>query len=135
MTHDDPTLIDTLTLRVAARFIRADQLPGMRKKVEDMILPINKPRGILRHIINDHGQRMDLGIDEIVPHNRKDIRPEDAFAGTPNQMGVLNLAETGKDLSKVLRTQIQKDKGYDVVRNLSQYLIRTEGGGGAEPVG
>jgi len=135
MTHDDPTLIDTLTLRVAARFIRADQLPGMRKKVEDMILPINKPRGILRHIINDHGQRMDLGIDEIVPHNRKDIRPEDAFAGTPNQMGVLNLAETGKDLSKVLRTQIQKDKGYDVVRNLSQYLIRTEGGGGADPVG
>jgi hypothetical protein len=77
---------------------------------------------------------MDHGIDEVAPRSRKDIRPEDAFAGTPNQMGVLNLAETGKDLSKVLRTQIQKDKGYDVVRNLSQYLIETEGGGGAEPV-
>jgi hypothetical protein len=135
MTNEDSTLVDTLTLRVAARFIRADQLPGQRRKVEDMILPINKPRGILRQIINDHGQRMDLGIDGLVPNNRKDIRPEDAFAGTPNQMGVLNLAETGNDLSKVLRTKIKKDKGYDVVRNLSQYLIRTEGGGGAKPVG
>ena len=135
MTYDNQTLVDTLTLRVAARYVRADQLPGMRRRVEDMILPINKPRGILRHIINDHGQRVDQGIDELVPPNRKDIRPEDAFAGTPNQMEVLNLAETGKDMSKVLRTQIQKDKGYDVVRNLSQYLIRTEGGGGAKPVG
>lgn len=134
MTNDDPTTMDTLILRVAARYVRADQLPGQRKKVEDMILPVNKPLGILKHIINDHGQRMDQGIDEFAPHNRKDIRPEDAFAGTPNQMGVLNLAETGRDLSKVLRTEIQKDKGYDVVRNLSQYLIRTEGGGGADPV-
>ena len=134
MNHDDQILVDTLTLRVAARYLLADQLPGMRKRVEDMILPINKPRGILRHIVNDHGQRMDHGIDGLIPPNRKDIRPEDAFAGTPNQMGVLNLAETGRDLSKVLKTQIQKDKGYDVVRNLSQYLIRTEGGGGADPV-
>jgi hypothetical protein len=134
MTDDDRTLVDTLTLRVAARYLRADQLPGMRKRVEDLILPINKPRGILRQIVNDHGQRMDHGIDGLVKPNRKDIRPEDAFAGTPNQMGVLNLAETGKDLSKVLRTQIQHDKGYDAVRNLSQYLISTQGGGSADPV-
>jgi len=130
MNHDDQTLVDTLTLRVAARYLLADQLPGMRKRVEDMVLPINKPRGILRQIVKDHGQRLDLGIENFVSPDRKDIRPEDAFAGTPNQMGVLNLAETGRDLSKVLKTQIQKDKGYDVVRNLSQYLIRTEGGSG-----
>lgn len=134
MTRDDSTTFDTLILRVAARFVRADQLPGMRKRVQDLVSPVNKPLGILRRIVNDHGQRMDQGIDEMAPHNRKDIRPEDAFAGTPNQMGVLNLAETGKDLSKVLRTQIQKDKGYDVVRNLSQYLIETKGGGSADPV-
>lgn len=125
---------DTLALRVAARFLRAEQQPGQRKNVQEMVRPINKPRGIDRGIVKDHGQLMEEGIDETVKPNRRDIRPEDAFAGTPNQMGVLNLAETGRDLSKVLRTQIQKDKGYDVVRNLSQYLIRTEGGGGADPV-
>lgn len=131
MTNQD---LDTLTLKVAARFIRADQLPGMRKNVQEMVSPINKPRGIDRGIVRDHGQLMEEGIDETVKPNRRDIRPEDAFAGTPAQMGVLNLAETGRDLSKVLRTQIQKDKGYDVVRNLSQYLISTQGGGGADPV-
>jgi hypothetical protein len=134
MTLQDLTSADTLTLRVAARFMRAEQQPGMRKNVQELVSPINKPRGIDRGIVRDHGQLMEEGIDDTVKPNRRDIRPEDAFAGTPNQMGVLNLAETGKDLSKVLRTQIQKDKGYDVVRNLSQYLIRTEGGGGADPV-
>ena len=135
MIHQDRISADALVLRVAARFMRAEQQPGQRKNVQEMVSPINKPRGIDRGIINDHGQLMEEGIDETVKPNRRDIRPEDAFAGTPNQMGVLNLAETGRDLSKVLRTQIQKDKGYNVVRNLSQYLIRTEGGGGAEPVG
>jgi hypothetical protein len=38
-------------------------------------------------------------------------------------MGVLNLAETGKDLSRALDRQVPKDKGYDEVSNLSQYLL------------
>jgi hypothetical protein len=50
-------------------------------------------------------------------------------------MGVRNFAETGKDLQKALDRQIPKDKGYDTVRNLSQYLIRTQGGGGTKPEG
>jgi len=134
MTPQDRISFDTLALRVAARFMQAEQQPGQRKNVHEMVSPVNKPRGIDRGIVRDHGQLMEEGIDETVSPNRRDIRPEDAFAGTPNQMSVLNLAETGRDLSKVLRTQIKKDKGYNVVRNLSQYLIRTDGGGGADPV-
>lgn len=50
-------------------------------------------------------------------------------------MSVLNFAETGEDQDKVLRTQVHKDKGWDTVKNLSQYLIRTEGGGDTPPAG
>jgi hypothetical protein len=56
------------------------------------------------------------------------------FHPKPDQVGVLNLVETGKDLSKAIRTLIPKDKGYNVVNDLSQYLIETQGGGGAAPV-
>jgi hypothetical protein len=50
-------------------------------------------------------------------------------------MNVRNLAETGKDLDTKTQKQIQHDKGYDVVNNLSQYLIRTDGGGSGGPEG
>ncbi len=127
-------LADAMILRVAARFMRADQPPGMRKEVKNLTEPVNHLRGIDRQLAREHGQPMDSGIDESVKPQRRDIRPEDVFHPKPNQIGVLNLVETGKDLSKVLRTQIKKDKGYDTVNNLSQYLIETEGGGGTKSV-
>ena len=134
MNPNDQTSVDTLILRVAARFVRADQPPGMRKEVKDLTEPINRLKGVDRQIARDHGQSMGQGIDDTVKPQRRDIRPEDVFHPKPDQIGVLNLAETGKDLSKAIRTQVPKDKGYDVVNNLSQYLIETQGGGGAAPV-
>jgi len=122
-----------MLLRVARRFM-ADQPPGQRKKDKDLVKPVNPPRGIDRAIVREHGKPMGDGHDETVDPDRRDLRPEDLFAAKPNQTGVLNLAETGKDLSKAIRKQIPRDKGYDAVRNLSQYLIETKGGGGADPV-
>jgi hypothetical protein len=134
MTRQDQTTVDILTLRVAARFIRADQAPGMRRDVREMTEPVNHLKGIDRQLAREHGQSMDPGIEDTVKPQRKDIRPEDVFHPKPDQIGVLNVAETGKDMSKAIRTQVPKDKGYDVVHNLSQYLVRTEGGGGAKSV-
>lgn len=125
---------DALILRVAARFLRADQPPGQRKKDKALVKPINRPKGIDREIAKEHGKPMEEGHDDTIDPDRRDIRPEDVFIPKPNQMSVRNLAETGKDLSKAIEKQIPKDKGYDAVRNLSQYLIETGGGGSAKPV-
>jgi hypothetical protein len=119
-------------LRVAARFQRT---AGARQDAKSLTHPINKPKGIDRGIVKENGQSDDSYLEEAVAPNRKDIRPEDVFAGSPKQMGVRNFAETGDDLSKALEKQIPKDKGYDAVSNLSQYLIETKGGGGAKAVG
>lgn len=125
----------TLILRVAASFLRkADQPAGARSDAKKMTHPINKPKGIEKSIVTEHARGVEQRSDEVAPH-RRDIRPEDVFSGTPDQMGVRNFAETGKDLSKAIHSQIPKDKGYDTVSNLSQYLIRTDGGGGTKPVG
>ena len=121
----------SISLRVAARF--QQRQAGARSEAKKLTHPINHPKGIAKDIVNDHGGSMERA-DEMTPA-RKDIRPEDVFAGTPAQMSVLNFAETGKDLQKALNKQVPKDKGYDTVSNLSQYLIRTEGGGGTPPVG
>jgi len=123
-----------IALRVAARF-QANQAPGARQEAKKLTHPINKPKGIERSIVNEHGRGVEYHFEETTKPERRDIRPGDVFAGTPNQMSVRNFAETGKDLQKVLDKQVPKDKGYDTVRNLSQYLIRTEGGGGTKPVG
>jgi hypothetical protein len=109
-------------------------VPGARGEAVKHTHPINKPKGIDRDIVLEHARGVDHRQDTVKPAP-KDIRPEDVFAGTPDQMGVRNLAETGKDLQKALDKQIPKDKGYDTVNNLSQYLIRTEGGGGTPPAG
>ena len=85
--------------------------------------------------VREQGRSIEDHFEETTKPERKDIRPEDVFAGTPAQMGVRNLAETGNDLQKALDKQIPRDKGYDAVSNLSQYLIRTEGGGSAKPAG
>ena len=122
-----------MALRVAARFLQADGAPGGRSRAVRDTHPINKPRGIDPSIVSEHARGVDERTDEVAP-GRKDIRPEDVFAGTPDQMGVRNFAETGRDLQKAI-DQIPKDKGHDTVYNLSQYLIRTEGGGGTPPVG
>lgn len=128
--------MDRSALRVAARFQRqADQPPGQRQRAKDLTHPINKPKGIAPDIVQEHGRGVSNPHNDHVKPDRRDVRPEDVFAGTPNQMGVRNFAETGKDLQKALDRQIPKDKGYDTVKNLSQYLIRTEGGGGTKPEG
>lgn len=125
---------DALILRVAARFFHADQPPGQRRKDKALVKPINPPKGIDRGIAKEHGKAMEDGNDETVAPNRRDLRPEDVFVPKPNQTNVRNLAETGRDLSKAIEKQIPKDKGYATVKNLSQYLIETGGGGGTPPV-
>ena len=127
--------MDPLALRVAARFQRlADQPPGQRQRARRLTQPINKPKGIDRGIVKDFGETVAEGKDITEP-DRRDIQPKDVFTPSPNHTGVLNLAETGKGLERVIERQIPKDKGYDTVRNLSQYLIRTEGGGEGGPEG
>jgi hypothetical protein len=119
-----------LNLRVAAR-----HYASARSDAKSLTHPINKPKGIAPKIIREHAETDDSHMDETVKPARKDVRPEDVFPGTPKQMGVLNLAETGKGLERAIDKQIVKDKGHDAVSNLSQYLIKTEGGGGAKPAG
>jgi hypothetical protein len=122
-----------IVYRVATRY--ANRAPGSRQDAKRLTHPINRPKGIDREIVREHGKSDDTYSEDTVSPERHDIRPEDVFAGTPAQMGVRNFAETGKDLQKAIDTQVPKDKGHDAVSNLSQYLIRTEGGGGAEPAG
>lgn len=125
-----------LVLRVAASFQRlADQAPGQRAKDKKLVNPINPPKGIDKAIAKNNGLPMEPGHDDTVDPNKRDIRPQDVFTPTPNQINVLNFAQTGKDQSGKVEKQIKKDKGYDAVRNLSQYLIETQGGGGAKPHG
>lgn len=123
-----------LAYRVVVRYLAANQPPGARSDAKKMTHPVNKPKGIDPDIVREHGRGVAAPHDHHIQPDRRDIRPEDVFAGTPDQMGVRNLAETGKDLSKALDHQIPRDKGYDTVYNLSQYLIRTDGGGGTPPV-
>ena len=85
----------------------------------------------MREIVKDNG-------DYMMDHptvNRRDIQPSDVFNLTPNLAGVLNFYESGKDLQNAIDTKVPRDKGYDTVYNLSQYLIRTQGGGGNKPAG
>lgn len=127
--------MDPLTLKVAARHQRANQPPGQRSHEKSLVKPINPPRGIDRSVVKNTVTTDDgLNDEQIAPH-RRDIRPEDVFVPRPRNVSVRNLAETGKDMDRAIRKQIPKDKGYDTVKNLSQYLVRTDGGGGTPPVG
>ena len=118
--------------RVLRRFL-ADQPPKARQVAVRNTHPINKAKGIDKEITDEHG--FSAPPQDSVAPQKKDLQPEDVFAGTPAQMSVRNFAETGRDLQKAIDRQIPKDKGYDTVKNLSQYLIRTDGGGGTPPVG
>ena len=124
----------TTPFRVVARFLEAAQPPKARQEAVKHTHPINKPKGIDKTVVKEQGKDIS-NIEESVSPHRRDIRPEDVFPGLPNNVAVLSLAQTGKDLQKALDKQVPKDKGYDTVSNLSQYLIRTEGGGGTKPVG
>ena len=125
---------ERIAQRVVTRFLQADQPSGARSEAVRLTHPINKPKGIDPDIVKEHARGVEHRNDQLKP-DRRDIRPEDVFAGTPNQMGVRNFAETGRDLQKAIDKQIPKDKGHDTLYNLSQYLIRTEGGGDTPPVG
>lgn len=118
----------TVVHRLVARYKTANQPPGARQKARKNTNPINKPRGIVKEVAKEHGAMRVEGDDNVRPQSR-DILPKDVFTPTPDHTGVLNLAQSGKDLSKPINKQVPKDKGYDVVRNLSQYLIRTKGTG------
>lgn len=121
---------DSIRRVVAAyRHHRADQAPGARQKAKSNATPINKPKGIDKGVVKDNGVSKTKGEDVVKPHSR-DIQPKDVFPATPNNTGVLSLVQSGNDLSNALEKQVPKDKGHDVVYNLSQYLIRTEGNGG-----
>lgn len=126
--------MSSLSNRVVSRYLQAEGAPGGRTRAVKDTHPINKPKGIDPDIVREHARGVNHREDTVKPDSR-DIRPEDVFAGTPSQMGVRNFAETGRDLQKALDKQVPKDKGFDTVYNLSQYLIRTEGGGGTPPVG
>ncbi len=126
-----------LVRRIISRYLVrvADQAKGQRAKDRQLSTPINSPKGIDRGLVKDNARTEDEHIEETVEPDHKDIRPKDVFSPSPNNMNVLNFAETGKDQDKVLRNQVPNDKGWDTVKNLSQYLIRTEGGGGTPAVG
>jgi hypothetical protein len=122
-----------IALRVAARFQRrlADQAPGGRQHAKRLTKPVNAPKGISKEIVKENGEYM---MDHPII-NRRDIQPADVFNLTPNNAGVLNYVETGKDLQHAIDKGVPRDKGYDTVYNLSQFLIRTQGGGDGKPAG
>jgi len=130
------TLNLEMSIRVACRFQKeADNTADARSNARRLALPINQPKGISKEIARTNGETMDDGNSEtIIPHKR-DILPKDVFNPSPNSTGVRNFAETGKDLQKAIDTQVPRDKGYATVKNLSQYLIETGGGGGTKPQG
>ncbi len=140
LVKKNPALVKSASIvdRVAQRFEQvrlADQATGQRAKDKKLTSPINSPKGINRTLVKENGRTEDKHLEETATPDRKDIRPKDVFSPTPRSMNVLNFAETGKDQDKALRNQVPHDKGWDTVKNLSQYLIRTEGGGGTPPVG
>jgi hypothetical protein len=124
-----------LSLKVATRFLRrADQVPGARKDTRDLVFPINSQKGISKSVVKNNAKSESGREDQIKPDS-KDIRPSDVFNANANNVMMLNYVVNGyRDMEKAIHNQIPKDKGYDTVKNLSQYLIETGGGGGTKPV-
>lgn len=131
-----------MALKVVSRFQRrvADQPSNARKETRKLVTPVNKPKGVIREVVKEQGKVREPP-DSVTP-NRKDLQPKDLFPPLPKNVNVLNYALKGwpgtsddyQDMDKALNKQIPKDKGYDTVNNLSQYLIKTEGGGDTETV-
>jgi hypothetical protein len=130
-----------MVLRVVARFEK-QAAASKRKDTKDLVKPINNPKGILKTTIKDSVTTED-GRSETTEPARKDLRPQDIFQPKPCNINVRNLVNQGwpgvsddySDMEKAIRKQIPKDKGYGTVKNLSQYLVETGGGGGTKPVG
>lgn len=120
-----------LRLKIALRYLSAVSNP--RTKAKDNAQPVNTPKGIDKGIVRENGVS-ESPLDESASPGKKDIRPKDVFPTTPTNSGVLNLVQTGEDLSKAIDKKVPKDDGYDAVSNLNQYLITTEGGGSGDPV-
>lgn len=119
-----------MTLRVAARFQRADQ--SVREKADEDVTPVNPPKGISRKVVKDFGETGKR--EDGTKPAPDDIRPKDVFKPLPKDVNVYNYVSKGyKDMERAIG-QVPKDKGYDTVKNLSQYLIETKGGGGTPPV-
>jgi len=129
-------------LRVAARYQRANQAPGAKRETKELVTPINKPKGISRDVIKDQAVTEHDREDDVKP-DKRDLTPKEVFSPKPRNMAMLNYVREGwpgtadeyQDMDKAIRTQIRKDKGYDTVKNLSQYLVETGGGGDTKPVG
>jgi hypothetical protein len=120
-----------IALRVARRWIQGDQAKGQRGRARNLAQPINTPKSIPKSVRKDMGETVAVG-DDVVKPDRKDIQPKDVFVPSTNNMGVLNLVETGKDFEE---SSVERNKGFETANNLSQYLIRTEGGGEGGPEG
>lgn len=132
-----------LSLRIAARFQReAGRPPSSKGEAHRLTKPINPPRGISHSTVEEH-VRTEAVEGSQDPPDRHDIAPKDVFTPKPRNMNVLDYVRKGwpgnaatyQDMSHATRVQVRHDKGYDSVSNLSQYLLRTEGGGGTEAVG
>ena len=135
---------DPITVRVAARFQReADQPPKARGDARRVLKPINKPKGISHETVRDYVRTEDDYNGETVDPNKTDIQPKDVFQPKPRNMNVLDYATKGwpgtagdyTDMQHALKHEIPKDKGHATVKNLSQYLIRTDGGGDTPALG
>lgn len=125
---------EPISLRVAARYAAAT---NPRQEAKRDVKPVNAPKGIEKALVRDNGKAdtSHLEGDDASTPARRDIRPEDVFLAKPKDVAVQNLVETGHDMEHAIGKQVPKDKGYDAVKNLSQYLIETGGGGGAKAVG
>ena len=132
-----------MALRVVARFERqSDGAANKRKETKDLVKPINKPKGISKSTIQDSVVTEDGRLEATEP-NRRDLRPQDVFQPKPKNLSVRSLVSEGwpgvsddyTGMEKAIRTEIPKDKGFGTVKNLSQYLVETGGGGGTKPVG
>ncbi len=123
------------TANVARRFYAAAQ--GLRDEAKEDVKPVNRPKGVDQALVRDNGKQdtSHLGEEDTAIPARKDIRPQDVFIAKPKFVSVQTLVETGHGMENTIKNQIPKDKGYDAVKNLSQYLIETGGGGGAKAVG
>lgn len=122
--------MDRLVKKVALRFVAENR----RKDVRELTHPINRPKGVDPSVVREQGKQ-DLSLEESIAPKRTDIQPADVFPGNPKWVAVQSLVTKPKGMEKAIEKQIPKDKGYDAVSNLSQYLIETAGGGGAKPVG
>jgi hypothetical protein len=132
-----------MALRVTARFEKqADGAAGARKDTKELVKPINNPKGITKSTIKDSVTTQTKG-EEVTKPDSRDLRPQDVFQPKPVNINVRSLVDEAwpgvsddySGMEKAIRKQIPKDKGYATVKNLSQYLVETGGGGGTKPVG